>query len=113
MLIRAPTGYTSVSAVLDAIQSGNPLIRLLFDRNCEHFDALEFSTGSTGFAGRQSIQYHHAQFSRGFIADASVQKGGNVDLAMYIMYDSCRWGIHFVGRDRYPDRLLCASRCIM
>ena len=35
---------TSVNAVLDAIQSGNPLIRLLFDRNCEHFGALEFST---------------------------------------------------------------------
>ena len=46
VLIRAPTGYTSVNAVLDAIQSGNPLIGLLFDRNCEHFDALEFSTGA-------------------------------------------------------------------
>ena len=45
MLIRAPTGYTSVNAVLDAIQSGNTLIGLIFDRNCEHFDALEFSTG--------------------------------------------------------------------
>ena len=44
VLIRAPTGYTSVNAVLDAIQSGNPLIGLLFDRNCEHFDALQFST---------------------------------------------------------------------
>ena len=34
VLIRAPTGFTSVNAVLDAIQSGNPLIGLLFDRNC-------------------------------------------------------------------------------
>ena len=46
VLIRALTGYTSVKAALDAIQSGNPLIGLLFDRNCEHFDALEFSTGA-------------------------------------------------------------------
>ena len=46
VLIRAPTGFTSVNAVLDAIQSGNPLIGLLFDRNREHFDALEFSTGA-------------------------------------------------------------------
>ena len=46
VLIRAPTRYTSVNAVLDTIQLGNPLIGLLFDRNCEHFDALEFSTGA-------------------------------------------------------------------
>ena len=46
VLIRAPTGFTSVNAVLDAIWSGNPLIGLLFDRNCEHIDALEFSTGA-------------------------------------------------------------------
>ena len=46
MLIRAPTGLTSVNAVLDAIQSGNRLLGMLFDRNCEHFDALEFSMGA-------------------------------------------------------------------
>ena len=46
MLIKAPTGYTSVNAVPDAIQSGNPLIGLLFDRYCEHFDALDFSSGA-------------------------------------------------------------------
>ena len=46
MLIRAPTGYTSVNVVLDAIQSGNPLIGLLFDRNCENFDALQLSSGA-------------------------------------------------------------------
>ena len=46
MLIRALTGFTSVNAMLDAILPGNPLIGLLFDRNCEHFDALEFSTGA-------------------------------------------------------------------
>ena len=46
MLIRAPTGYKSVNAVLDAIQSDNPFIGLLSDRNCEHFDALEFNTGA-------------------------------------------------------------------
>ena len=45
-LMRAPTGYTAVNAVLDAIQSGNLLIGLLFDRNCEHFAALEFSIGA-------------------------------------------------------------------
>ena len=44
VLIGVPTGYTPANAVLDAIKSGNPLIGLLFDRNCEHFDALEFST---------------------------------------------------------------------
>ena len=43
VLIRAPTGFTSVNAVLDDIQSGHPLIGLLFNRNCEHLDALEFS----------------------------------------------------------------------
>ena len=53
VLIRTPTGYTSVNAVLDAIQSGNPLIGLLFDRNCENFDALEFSTEARALlAGR-------------------------------------------------------------
>ena len=46
MLIRAPAGYKSVIAVFDAIQPDNPLIGLLFDRNREHFDALEFSTGA-------------------------------------------------------------------
>ena len=46
VLIRAPAGFTSVNAVLDAIQSGNPLIGMLFDRNCELFDALELSMGA-------------------------------------------------------------------
>ena len=31
--------------MLDAIQSGIPLIGLLFDGNRKHFDALEFGTG--------------------------------------------------------------------
>ena len=76
MLIRAPTGYKSVNAVLDAIQSGNPLIGLLFDRNCEHFDTLEFSTRARAWLA-DSIQHHHAQFSslRGFMTDASELKG--------------------------------------
>ena len=46
VLIRATTGFTSINAVLDAIQSGNPLTSLLFDWNCEHFEAPEFSTGA-------------------------------------------------------------------
>ena len=46
MLIREPTGFASVNAVLDAIQSGNPPSGLLFGRNCEYFDAFEFSTGA-------------------------------------------------------------------
>ena len=46
VLIQAPTGYTSADAVLDAIESEDPLTGVLFDRNCEHFDALEFSTGA-------------------------------------------------------------------
>ena len=46
MLIRSPPGFRSANAVLDAIQSDNPLIGLLLDRNCEHFDALGLSTGA-------------------------------------------------------------------
>ena len=46
VLIRAPTRFTSVNAVLDTIRSGHLLIGLLFDGNCGHFDALEFSTGA-------------------------------------------------------------------
>ena len=42
-LLRAPTGLTSV---LDTIQSGHLLIGLLFDRDCEHFDALGLSIGA-------------------------------------------------------------------
>ena len=61
MLIRVPTGYTSVNAVLDAIQSGHPLIGLLFDRNCEHFNALEFSSGARVLlAGFTEMRIVHA-----------------------------------------------------
>lgn len=41
VLIWVLTGPTLANAVLDTIRSGHPLIGLLFDRNCEHFGALE------------------------------------------------------------------------
>ena len=66
MLIRVSIGYTSVNAALDAVQSGNPLIGLLFDGSCERFDALEFSTGARALlAARADSTIHHAQFRWG------------------------------------------------
>ena len=61
VLIQAPTGHSSVNAVLDAIPSGNPHIGLLFDRYCEHFNALEFSSGARVLlAGFTEMRIVHA-----------------------------------------------------
>ena len=88
VLIWTPTGYTSVNAVLDAIPSGNPLIGLLFDRNCEHFDALEFSTGARALLADGAYNTILLSSVGGLEPIFVIRRDVRLYLGMYIMYDS-------------------------
>ena len=115
MLIRAPAGYASVNAVLDAIQSGNPLIGLLFDRNCERFDALEFSTGARALLADRAYSTIMLSSVEGSEPILVIRRDERLYLAVSIMYDSCWWVIHFVAHDTptgyFVPRDICEGKC--